>query len=369
MKKIFLLCISVLIFIPLRSQNYDALNSYMLKYGQASWIRGYLTREESRQTQFYEQIGHVMPNFHFNNKLNSKNLKGQFVVLNFWATWCSACRLLSCDIDSVIKHHPAMYNNVQVIGVDAHERSLKKEQEAEKWWTSKGISYPMVKGKAADACCESIRGTHPTVILIDEYGIIRGRWNGWNPTTAGLIDLAIWALKVLPEENIQANMENVKNYMTRQEYAKALYLLEMLPDTPDNSALRYICMLENKKNEQAESYFAELQKQYAVLQKGRTPCGEYAEILKTIAEHIYQSNVTEIGILKNGIDAFHVLSNIEVNRNSAYEKEGMLLIRYASECKKNGIWMLQDAFKNVQIEGDSTEIKRLEKLLEEYKKN
>lgn len=369
MKKAFLLCIIVWILIPVSAQNYEALNRYMLKYGQGSWNMGYQIYGENRQIHTYEQIGHIMPDFHFNNKLNSKTLKGRFIVLNFWATWCSACRLWCCDIDSLMKRNPAMYKNIQVIGVDTHEKRTDKGHKAEKWWVDKGIAYPMVKGEAADACCESVQGSHPTIILVDEHGIIRSRWNGWNPMAAGLLDLAIWALKVVPEENIQANMETVKNYMTRQEYAKALYLLEMLPDTPDNSALRYICMVENRKNEHAEAYFAELQKRYRDRQEGHRPCKEYAGILKPIAEHIYRSNTKETGILRNGVESFCMLSTANPDCTSLCEKEGILRIRYAIEYKKSGIWLLEDALKNAQKEGNPPETNRLKKLLEEYQKN
>lgn len=369
MKKAFLLCITALILIPASAQNYEALNRYMLKYCRGSWNMGYQIYGENRQIQSYEQVGHIMPDFRFNNKLNSKALKGRFVVLNFWATWCCACRLWCCDIDSVMKHNPAMYKNIQVIGVDTHEKRNDKKHKAEKWWADKGIAYPMVQGETADACCESVRGSHPTVILVDEHGIIRGRWNGWNPSTAGLFDLAIWALKVVPEENIQADMETVRNYINRKEYAKALYLLEMLPDTPDNSALRYICMVENGKNEHAEAYFAELQKRYRDRQEGHRPCKEYVEILKPIAEHIYRSDTEASGILKNGVDAFHILAITGSDYNSVCEKEGILSIRYATECKKSGLWLLEDALKNAQKEENPAETNRLKKLLEEYQKN
>ena len=102
------------IVVTVKAQDYEALGKFMKKYSQ-NWARSY-----------NEQIGQPMPSYHFDKKLNSKALKGKFVVLNFWATWCGGCRILSCDLDTVLFRNMTPYKGVQVIGVDAHENMVDK---------------------------------------------------------------------------------------------------------------------------------------------------------------------------------------------------------------------------------------------------
>ncbi len=354
----------------LSAQDYDAYYRFMEKY-VSNWSWGYADMNDDYK--MIKQVGEVIPEYHFDKALNNEALKGKFVLLNFWATWCEGCRILSCDIDTMIQKNPSVYEGVQVIGVDAHEKMVDKGFKAKKWWAENISTYPAVYGKAADACCDFLRGGHPSAFLLDVRGVVCGRWDAWTSDVAEAITTAIWILKTVPEQNIQANLENVKRFMEQKEYLKALYLLEMMPDMAESSAYRYICMLNVGAFDKAVTYFKELQKKYEQDKSEENaynwkPSREYVEIMKAIGEAVYNSGRGELEILKNGIYAMGICIDADVDNFIYFEKAGLLRIRYAESYRRSGIGLLKEALLRVNESGNNIEDKaRIEKLLESYK--
>lgn len=371
MKKTIGIAVGLLFsMVIVQAQDYVALDRFMRKYCQ-NWKTGYQERTASEDFKMVVQLGQPMPEFHFTRQLNSKKLRGKFVVLNFWATWCGGCRILSCDIDTVMRREPGVYEGVQVIGVDANETLVDKGYKAEEWWKEKGIGYPTVGGKSADACCASVKGGHPTAILLDDQGIIRGRWDAWSPGVAEAIHVAVWALKVMPEQGIRADVETVKSCMEKGEILKALYLLELMPEDKDNSALRYKClMMENSRD--AMAFFEKLKQKYEADKQNDAwiwlPSEEYLGIMREIADFIYDSSSNELCVLKNGVDAIQVvMSSRDKKSHTDYEKLGELRIKYAEAYKQRGIDMLKMAITTAEKEGKGeAEMKRLQNKLKSY---
>ncbi len=76
------------------------------------------------------------------------------------------------------------YEGVQFIGVihTRRSRSVKPKNGGKIM-----ASLSLVTGKEQNACAEAFHGNHPSAIIIDDQGIIRGRWDGWSPRLAEII--------------------------------------------------------------------------------------------------------------------------------------------------------------------------------------
>ena len=339
-----------------KAQNYEVFKRFMQEY-TTGWGEGY-RQPKGNTMEFTQQVGVAAPEFHFDKQLNSKALKGKFVVITFWSTWCGSCRELAHDLDTVLFREMTPYENVQVIGVDCHERiSLK---EAKKWWKDSGISYPAVYGDAANACYEALHGNHPATLLIDDKGIIRSRWDGWSPEVSEMVKFAIWALQVQPTE--PCDIERVKAFMNDGEYMKALYLLELMPEDIQYATLKYKCMLAVSELS-ATRYFRTIQEKYA-----NDP--RYPKAMEEIVLAIAGSDSQSEGILENGMAALDVLLiNRSIRTYQLREAFGIIYCRYGECCKKAGIISLKNSIRMATEDGaDAQTIERLEKELEAFEK-
>lgn len=254
MKRLFFLLFAfVALNCTTRAQNYEALDRYMQKYSSTwSGRRGSFEHNES-------QLGMQCPDFQLNGKLSSKKLRGRFVLLNFWATWCTGCRLLSVDLDSLMMRNNNEYRDVQLIGVDAHESLADKGFDADEWWKQNHISFPSVGGTAADQLCDTLHGGHPCMIVIDDKGIIRGRWDAWTPSAADEARMAVWALHVVPRDGIKADSATVVRYFNEGRVSEATYLLSLIPESMSMAPLRFHVLSAMSAGE-AVSYLKEFRK-------------------------------------------------------------------------------------------------------------
>ena len=169
-------------------------------------------------------VGKAAPEFSMTvssgENLSSKNLKGKFVVLDFWASWCVPCKILTHKLDSALKKYDS--NSLQIIGVNHGEQILKGGNATEYWRKSK-YSFPMTVN---EQYAKKIDAGFPTVVLIDPDGIIIGYFNGLTPTTAGEIDALIWNIQGKPNMDL-ATITALNN---QGEFIKALYLHDKLVD-------------------------------------------------------------------------------------------------------------------------------------------
>ena len=115
------------------------------------------------------KIGEPAPDFHLTTfdgrKIALADLKGQVVVLNFWATWCVPCKAEMPLLDAYVRH--AGPRGLQVLAVATEDSvplfRLKPLASA--------LSLPLVRGFHGNYA--PIDGAVPTNYIIDRSGIVR----------------------------------------------------------------------------------------------------------------------------------------------------------------------------------------------------
>jgi thiol-disulfide isomerase/thioredoxin len=107
-------------------------------------------------------------------RVDSEELKGQVVVLNFWATWCGPCRLEMPSLQSL--HEDRSGDGVVVLGLatDTGDGSV-----VDAFLRERGITYSV--GRASNEHRRAFGGVSmiPTTYLIDRHGIVRHKVMGY----------------------------------------------------------------------------------------------------------------------------------------------------------------------------------------------
>lgn len=108
------------------------------------------------------------------------DLRGQPVMLQFWATWCPVCRLEQGSIDAIADDH-------KVISIALEDSTAG---EIESWMNERDVSYPVVRD--ASGSLASLYGVHgvPTTVIVDADGHIRFAEVGY--TTEIGMRLRLW---------------------------------------------------------------------------------------------------------------------------------------------------------------------------------
>lgn len=378
MRKTIIISLLCALYCGVRAQNNEpgsadlksaatALNSFMEKYS-STWPKA-----NSMNSEALRQLGSKMPDFYLSKKYNSKKLKGQFVLLNFWATWCSGCRLLSVDLDSLmIKNNREEFADVQLLGVDAQENVASKGFDPDEWWAEKGIGFPTVGGQGADDCCLAVKGGHPCMMLIDDKGIIRGRWDAWTPSAAEEARLAVWALHVVPRDGIKADSATVCKYLSAGRKLEAAYLLTLMPEEVNTVALRFKALTAVNSND-AVAYFNKFAKQCEAFKPSEVWAlwkmpQAYVDALKDISEYVYQSDTDDASLLDCGSKAVRLLMNTSRSQSVHLRTMlGVLHYRYGQTIMKSGRYMLDNMYSQESLHSkDKAKYQEVEDAMRKY---
>ncbi len=106
-----------------------------------------------------------------------KKQKGSVVLVDFWATWCSACRAMTPNLNEL--HDKFAAQGVKVVGLtdDNEEAALKAANKL-------GIKYAI----NVDTSVETLRDYSvmalPTMFVVDKKGVIRHAAIGLQPVEA-----------------------------------------------------------------------------------------------------------------------------------------------------------------------------------------
>jgi thiol-disulfide isomerase/thioredoxin len=137
-----------------------------------------------------------------NKELDLAKLKGQVIIVDFWATWCPPCVKEIPDFIRLYKQYKEKGFTIVGISVDADQKAVKKFIKEHK------ITYPIIMvSEAIKADFEKvlekpIRGM-PTTIIIDREGKLVSVHEGYTKKEVFLKELKPLLKKELPKEKTE----------------------------------------------------------------------------------------------------------------------------------------------------------------------
>jgi len=131
------------------------------------------------------KVGQTAPNFSA-KLVNGKmiNLAGfktkQYVLLDFWGTWCVHCRALSPDLIEVYKKYKDKGLEIVSIATDRDRKLWQKAIEDDRTglWKHILLIDASKSARGDDLIVQYNVAAYPTFILIDKAGKIAGRYEG-----------------------------------------------------------------------------------------------------------------------------------------------------------------------------------------------
>lgn len=114
------------------------------------------------------------------------DLKGQFVILNFWATWCVPCIK---EMPEFQKAHIALNQKVKIIGINLTE----SKEKVDDYIRGKGYSFPILLDSFGNVSQEYEVIHLPVTYFITPDGVIREKIFGGG-ITQKMIEARIYQL-------------------------------------------------------------------------------------------------------------------------------------------------------------------------------
>lgn len=98
-------------------------------------------------------------------RIRSEDLRGQVVIVTYWATWCAPCKTELPGLDAYYRAHAR--EGLRVFGV-ATEQSVSERQLAP---LAAALAFPLVHGLSGAGL--GVMGGLPTNYVIDRAGVVR----------------------------------------------------------------------------------------------------------------------------------------------------------------------------------------------------
>jgi peroxiredoxin len=107
--------------------------------------------------------------------INLDKLKGQVVMLNFWASWCGPCRTEMPLMDQIYKKYSAAGFTMLGVNVDTDS------SDAQKFLSQVQVSFPIAFDRDNAVSKMYAVSAMPSTVFIDRKGNVRALHRGYKP--------------------------------------------------------------------------------------------------------------------------------------------------------------------------------------------
>ncbi|MDC0679826.1 MULTISPECIES: TlpA family protein disulfide reductase [Sorangium] len=105
-------------------------------------------------------------------RMQIAELKGQPVILDFWATWCGPCAVQAPILDRIARRYEK--KGLVVLGINVDD----PPQVASQYAVKKGLSYPILIDDAKEASARYGVDKLPSLVVIDRQGKVAAYLTG-----------------------------------------------------------------------------------------------------------------------------------------------------------------------------------------------
>lgn len=98
-----------------------------------------------------------------------EDLRGQVVVLNFWASWCPPCKAEMPDLEAA--HMANKDKGLVILGINSTVQD--SAEAAQSFAAAQGITFPILLDRTGEVSRQYLVRALPTTFFIDRQGIIR----------------------------------------------------------------------------------------------------------------------------------------------------------------------------------------------------
>jgi len=144
----------------------------LLAYGLSSKHDNQTVLEQFAPGQRQQAPATTLPKLDGGGSVSLASLKGQVVVLNFWASWCTPCQGEAPLLERWQRQITP--NRATVIGVDV----LDVSSDANDFIRRFGLTYPQVRDADGSKLGSFDVSGYPETVLIDRSGKIAAHYRG-----------------------------------------------------------------------------------------------------------------------------------------------------------------------------------------------
>ncbi len=152
-------------------------SSTSTKWGLTTWMRATAMAATLVVSSMVGASSSLAPSFSLPSQagdmVSLDQLKGQVVMLNFWASWCGPCRQEMPLLEQMHKRYSSL--GFTLLGVNVEENT----QDAEKWLTKTPVTFPVLFDKENKVSKLYDVNAMPSTVFIDRKGNVRYLHRGY----------------------------------------------------------------------------------------------------------------------------------------------------------------------------------------------